>query len=174
MTEECFEHLNPSFPSSTATWDLVCFSVEEIFMNEFTSARSAMVEKDFTDVRKLAVDVIWVNLRSMGVVDKFNQTGIKNHPSMNGAQIRFVIKQAGGANSHKLEAAVASHKEKIKTLETTLEETNTMLNAMKRKMQSLESRIDRTSGGSTGNGGNGGGGGRNGGGGGGGNRRNGG
>ena len=140
---ECYEHLNPSFPSSTETWDLVCFSVEEIFMNEFTAPRSAMVERDFTDVRKLAVDVIWVNLRSMSVVDDFNQTGIKNHHSMNGAQIRFVIKQAGSQNRQNMERTIQTQNEKIKSMETKMEDHESQFLALKKKVQSLESRIDK-------------------------------
>ena len=144
---ECFEHLNPSFPSATDTWELVCFSVEEVFLNEFAPARSALVERDFNSPQKLALDVIWVNLRGMRVVEEFLQAGIKNHPSMNGAQIRFVIKQAGANNTIRLEQQVKALKEDNRFLQEQLKEQeekfSKIASAIESKLRSVESRADQ-------------------------------
>ena len=82
MTEcaTSYDTLLGSFGSASETWDLVCFSIEQIFLNEFTSALTSMVEKDFTDPHKLAIDIVRTNLKCMSVVDAFNETGIKKTP----------------------------------------------------------------------------------------------
>ena len=140
---ECYDSLNASFNSPSETWDLVCFSVEQLFMNEFTAARVGMVEEDFTDPRKLALDVIWSNLKCMSVVDGFNQCGIAKHPSMNGAQIRFVLKMSQTNNVGTLERKVASQEREIKELKELVSAQATSLSSLEGKIRSVESRADK-------------------------------
>ena len=139
---ECYDSLFHTFGSATETWDLVCFSVEQIFLNEFSTPLSAMVERDFTDPRKLAIDVVWTNLRCMSVVDSFNDAGIKNHPSMNGAQIRFVLKQSKSSNTGSLEAKIQAQNNDIAALKQMITDQNTKINSMQSKVRYVEGRAD--------------------------------
>ena len=53
-----------------------------------------MVEEDFSNTKNLNIDVLWVNLKCMIVVDEYNKSGIKNHPSINEAQVQSVLEQS--------------------------------------------------------------------------------
>ena len=139
---ECYDSLFEAFGSATETWDLVCFSVEQIFLNEFNTPLSSMVERDFSDPRKLAINVVWTNLRCMSIVDSFNDAGIKNHPSMNGAQIRFVLKQSRSSNNQRLEDKVNAQKTEIATLKQSMEELATKVAAQVNKLRYVEGRSD--------------------------------
>ena len=140
---ECYESLNSAFNSPSETWDLVCFSVEQLFMNEFTAARVGMVEEDFTDPRKLALDVIWSNLKCMSVVDNFNQCGVAKHPSMNGSQVRFVLKMAQNNNVGTLERKVSVQEKEIRELKELVTAQAATLSSIEGKMRSVESRADK-------------------------------
>ena len=81
--------MSQSLKSIDKTWDQVIFSILQIFSNGFTTANKSMVENDLSNTNKLTIDVVWVNLKFMIVVDGFNKSGIKNHPSMNRYQVIF-------------------------------------------------------------------------------------
>ena len=140
---ECYESLNPAFNNPAETWDLVCFSVEQLFMNEFTAARISMTEEDFTDTRKLALEVIWSNLKCMSVLESFNRSGISKHPSMNSSQVRFVLRQAKTNNSNGLEAKVTAQEKEIQELKELVAAQTAAIAAIKGKLQSVESRADK-------------------------------
>ena len=139
---ECYESLQAAFSDSAATWDLVCFSVEQLFFNEFRSARAAMVVEDFSDPRLLAIDVVWATLRRMSVVDAFNKQGIKNHPSMNGAQIRFVLKQSQANRNADLAKTVKAQASTLLKLEELIASQGVLIETQRKHLNSVEGRAD--------------------------------
>lgn len=112
-------------------------------MNEFTGAQVGMVKEDFTNLCKLSLDMVWSNLKSMSVVNTFNQCGISKHPSMNSSQVYFVLKMAQNNNIRALERKVLSQERTIQELKDLVAAQATSLASLEGKMQSVESRADR-------------------------------
>ena len=140
---ETYEFLNSAFKNPAETWNLVCFSVEQVFMNEFTSPLACMVANDFTEVEKTRLDTVWTNLNIGSVVDSFLAASFKNHASLNGAQIRFILKMSkSGNNNSELESKITSQSREIETLRTLVEEQSKALEGIKRKLSYVEGRAD--------------------------------
>jgi len=116
--DDAYIELNAAFKSSSETWDLVCFSVEQIFRNEFMAARSGMSTIDLKadNQRETAANVFWVNLLTLQVAEDFMRVGIKNHPAMSASHIRFVLTQTRKGGVGELEAKVKALEAKVETL----------------------------------------------------------
>ena len=68
---------------------------------------------DFSNPKDTLVTAIWANLRIGAIVDKFNETGIINHPAMSAAQVQFIIQQAKFSRSTKAASDVSVLKDQI-------------------------------------------------------------
>ena len=122
-------HLFQAFSDSTAAWDLVCFAILEIFSNDFQPAKIDMANADIvTDVPACAATVFWTNLKLVQVAAKFSEVGIKNHPSMNRAYIRFILTQS-------------SERQSAATLERTVREQEEVITSLKRKFDELDEKV---------------------------------
>ena len=122
-------HLFQAFSNSTAAWDLVCFAILEIFSNDFQPAKVDMANADIvTDVPACAATVFWTNLKLVQVAAKFSEVGIKNHPSMNSAYIRFILTQS-------------SERQSAATLERTVKDQDEVINTLKRKLEEMDERV---------------------------------
>ena len=83
------------------------------------------------------------NLRIGVIVDKFNETGIQNHPAMSAAQVRFIIQQAKATQSSKVSSEVETLKDQIKSLQDTIRRMETTLSQQAGKLSQVESRADK-------------------------------
>ena len=132
-------HLFQAFSNSTAAWDLVCFAVLEIFSNNFQPAKVDMANADIvTDVPACAATVFWTNLKLVQVASKFSEVGIKNHPSMNSAYIRFILTQ------YSEERTVRDQDEVINTLKRKLDEMDEIVKTYTNKCRHIESTTKST------------------------------
>ena len=63
------------------------------------------------------------NLKLLKVASEYTNFGIKNHPSMNGAYIRFILSQAGERKSARdLELTVKKQEAELETLKNKFDE----------------------------------------------------
>ena len=139
-------HLFQAFSNGTAAWDLVCFAVLEIFSNDFQPAKVDMANADIvTDVPACAATVFWTNLKLVQVASKFSEVGIKNHPSMNSAYIRFILTQSSERQSAAaLERTVRDQNEVITGLKRKLEEMDEKVKTYTNKCRHIESTVEST------------------------------
>ena len=139
-------HLFQAFSNSTAAWDLVCFAILEIFSNDFQPAKVDMANADIvTDVPACAATVFWTNLKLVQVAAKFSEVGIKNHPSMNSAYIRFILTQSSERQSAAaLERTVRDQDEVITTLKRKLDEMDERVKTYTNKCRHIESTVEST------------------------------
>ena len=139
-------HLFSAFSNSSAAWDLVCFAVLEIFSNDFLPAKVDMANADIvTDVPSCAATVFWTNLKLVQVASKFSEVGIKNHPSMNSAYIRFILTQSSERQSAAvLERTVKAHEETISSLKRKFDEMDEKVKTYTNKFKFIESTVDNT------------------------------
>ena len=139
-------HLFQAFSNSTAAWDLVCFAILEVFSNDFQPAKVDMANADIvTDVPACAATVFWTNLKLVQVASKFSEVGIKNHPSMNSAYIRFILTQSSERPSAvNLERTVREQDEVITTLKRKLDEMDERVKTFTNKCRHIESTAEST------------------------------
>ena len=139
-------HLFQAFSNATAAWDLVCFAILEIFSNDFQPAKVDMANADIvTDVPACAATVFWTNLKLVQVASRFSEVGIKNHPSMNSAYIRFILTQSSERQSAAvLERTVREQTEVINTLKRKLDEMDTTVKTYTNKCRHIESTVEST------------------------------
>ena len=139
-------HLFQAFSNSTAAWDLVCFAILEIFSNDFQPAKVDMANADIvTDVPACAATVFWTNLKLVQVASRFSEVGIKNHPSMNSAYIRFILTQSSERQSAAvLERTVREQTEVINTLKRKLDEMDATVKTYTNKCRHIESTVEST------------------------------
>jgi len=139
-------HLFQAFSNATAAWDLVCFAILEIFSNDFQPAKVDMANADIvTDVPACAATVFWTNLKLVQVAAKFSEVGIKNHPSMNSAYIRFILTQSSERQSAAaLERTVRDQDEVITTLKRKLDEMDERVKTYTNKCRHIESTVEST------------------------------
>ena len=76
-------------------------------------------------------------------MDKFNETGIQNHPAMSAAQVRFIIQQAKATQTSKVSSEVDSLKDQLKSLQDTVRCLEATLNQHSGKISQVESRADK-------------------------------
>ena len=98
---------------------------------------------DFSNAKDTLVTAVWTNLRIGAIIDKFNKTGIVNHPAMSAAQVRFIIQQAKSSKSTKAASDVGALKEQIKVLQETVKKQEGLLNQLSGKVSQVESRAGR-------------------------------
>ena len=132
-----------AFDSTDGAWDLGCFGVHQLFLNDFSVPLSCMRFANFSNAKDTLVTAVWTNLRIGAIVDKFNETGIVNHPAMSAAQVRFIIQQAKSSKSSKGANDVSFLKEQIKVLQETVKKLEGLLNQLSGKVFQVESRADR-------------------------------
>lgn len=138
-----YTRMMAAFDSSADAWDLGCFGIQQLFLNDFSVPLSCMKFADFSNARNTLVTAIWTNLRIGAIVDKFNETGIQNHPAMSAAQVRFIIQQAKATRSSKVNSEVDSLKEQVKSLQDTVRKLETTLSQHSGKISQVESRADK-------------------------------
>ena len=138
-----YTRMMAAFDSSADAWDLGCFGIQQLFLNDFSVPLSCMKFADFSNARNTLVTAIWTNLRIGTIVDKFNETGIQNHPAMSAAQVRFIIQQAKATRSSKVSSEVDSLKDQVKTLQDTVKRLEATLNQHSGKISQVESRADK-------------------------------
>ena len=125
---------------------LVCFAILEIFSNDFQPAKVDMANADIvTDVPACAATVFWTNLKLVQVASRFSEVGIKNHPSMNSAYIRFILTQSSERQSAAvLERTVREQTEVINTLKRKLDEMDATVKTYTNKCRHNESTVEST------------------------------
>ena len=138
-----YTRMMAAFDSTDEAWDLGCFGIHQLFLNEFSVPLSCMRFADFSNAKDTLVTAVWTNLRIGAIVDKFNETGIINHPAMSAAQVRFIIQQAKSSRATKASSEVSSLKEHIQSLQETVKKQGVLLNQLSGKVSQVESRADR-------------------------------
>ena len=138
-----YTRMMAAFDSTDEAWDLGCFGIHQLFLNDFSVPLSCMRFADFSNAKDTLVTAVWANLRIGAIVDKFNETGILNHPAMSAAQVRFIIQQAKSSRSTKAASDVSVLKDQIKILQDTVKKQEGLLNQLTGKVSQVESRADR-------------------------------
>ena len=138
-----YTRMMAAFDSTDEAWDLGCFGIHQLFLNDFSVPLSCMRFADFLNAKDTLVTAVWANLRIGAIVDKFNETGIINHPAMSAAQVRFIIQQAKSSKSTKAASDVNALKDQIKVLQETVRKQETLLSQLSGKVSQVESRADR-------------------------------
>ena len=138
-----YTRMMAAFDSTDEAWDLGCFGIHQLFLNDFSVPLSCMRFADFSNAKDTLVTAVWANLRIGAIVDKFNETGIINHPAMSAAQVRFIIQQAKSAKSTKAANDVNVLKEQVKTLQDMVKKQEGLLSQLTGKVSQVESRADR-------------------------------
>ena len=143
MSEQ-YETLNSAFKSPAETWNLVCFSVQEVFTNEFNRALACMVARDFTNRRVTMLDAIWTSLNMGTIVDTFLASSFKHHGSLNGSKIQFMLKMAnkGGVDTVDLVKTCKEQTQQIKDLTELVKSQSHDMTAIKSRLNFVESRAD--------------------------------
>ena len=118
----------------------------EIFSNDFLPAKVDMVNADIvTDVPACAATVFWTNLKLVQVAAKLSEVGIKNHPAMNSAYIRFILTQSSERQSAAvLERTVKAHEETISSLKRKFDEMDKKVKTYTNKFKFIKSTVDST------------------------------
>ena len=139
-------HLFSAFNDGQAAWELVCFAVLEIFSNDFQPEKVDMATADIVgDVPQCAATVFWTNLKLVSVAEKYTEVGIKNHPSMNSAYIRFILSQSSQRKGFSaLESKVKTQDETIISLKRSISEMQESVKSFTGKVKHLESTLDST------------------------------
>ena len=165
---DTYESLVLSFKNPADTWDLVCSSVEQIFLSQFKGPLSSMIAQDFTDVKRTLLDTIWTTLRINVVVEDFLRIGLKDHHCLIGAANRFMIKQyaktsvgTGGSSGSDSKAgsisetnqAVEALSKKVKTQADEIKQLKKLVSDLSSHLKSVESRADQALSASKGEGG---------------------
>ena len=138
-----YTRMMAAFDSSTDALDLGCFRIQQLFLNDFSVPLACVKFADFSNARNTLVTAIWTNLRIRAIVDKFNETGIQNHPAMSAAQVRFIIQQAKVTRTSKVSREVDSLRDQVKTLQDTVKRLEATLNQHSGKLSQVESRADK-------------------------------
>ena len=138
-----YTRLMAAFDSSKDAWDLGCFSIQQLFMNDFSVPLPCMKFVDFSNAQSMLVTAVWANLRLGAMVDKFNETGLQNHPAMSAAQVWFIIQQAKMSRSSKVNSDVDLLKDQVKVLQDTVKKQEALLNQHTGKLLQVESRADK-------------------------------
>ena len=165
---DTYESLVLSFKNPADTWDLVCSSVEQIFLSQFKGPLSSMIAQDFTDVKRTLLDTIWTTLRINVVVEDFLRIGLKDHHCLIGAANRFMIKQfakssggTGGSSGsdpkggsiNETNQAVEALSKKVKTQADEIKQLKKLVSDLSSHLKSVESRADQALSASKGEGG---------------------
>ena len=146
---ECLEFLGDNytrmmdaFDLASDAWDLGCFGITQLFLNDFSVPLACIYFVDFSVARSTLVIVLWTNLRIGIIADTFNKNGIQNHLAMSTVQVRFIIQQAKSSKKSSSAADVESLKVQIKSLQELVRKQETMLEHHRGKLEQIESRAD--------------------------------
>ena len=108
-----------AFDSADEAWDLGCFGIHQLILNDFSVPLSCMRFAENT--KDTLVMAVWTNLHIGVIVDKFNETNIINHPAMSTAQVCFIIQQAKSSKSTKATGDISALKEQVRVLQKTVQ-----------------------------------------------------
>ena len=133
-----------AFGLSSDAWDLGCFGITQLFLNDFSVPLACMKFVDFSVARSTLVIALWTNLRICMIVDAFNETGIQNHPVMSVSQVSFIIQQAKSSKKSNSRNDVESLKAQVKSLQELVQKQEAQLEQHGGKLVQIESRADRT------------------------------
>jgi hypothetical protein len=141
MDVTCRE-LEVAFQSETEAWDLVCYCVREIFSTEFKAARDLASGANVKE-RAGGARFLYSGIRVMLKAEDFLSVGVRNHPALTAAMVRFVMvmgKKGGGGN---LEAEVRSLKETVAALKQQLTAMTGDVDTLKTKSTYFQKMIDK-------------------------------
>ena len=146
---ECLEFLGDNyirimdaFDSASDAWDLGCFGITQLFLNDFSVSLACMKFVDFSVARLMLVTALWTNLRIGVIANAFNETGIQNHPAMSAAQVRFIIQQAKSAKKRRSAGEIENLKAQVKSLQELIRKQETQLEQHNGKLVQIKSRAD--------------------------------
>ena len=131
-----------AFDSASNAWDLGCFGITQLFLNNFSVPLACMKFVDFSVTRSTLVTALWTNLRIGVIADAFNETRIQNHSARIAAQVRFIIQQAKATKKSGSAGDIESLKTQVKSLQELIWKQEAQLEQHSGKLVQIESRAD--------------------------------
>ena len=118
-------------------WDLVTFIVQQMFKEEFHVVRAGVRGGiDPARPKLTALRIMWATFRTMEVVESFLRLGIKNHPSVSGSYVRFMVTNSQAAEVRSLVTKVLNFEKDFKTLKADYA-------SLEKKLVTVQSQADK-------------------------------
>ena len=133
-----------SFGSGHEAWDLACFCVLELFNTELRPLRQKADGNGVTDATTFAGNARFLR---MGVsvlkkIEEFLSVGLKNHPTLTAATVRFILTQSDKPQIKELTLENERLLGKLNATASELKQTKVDLKSLQQKCQSLQAGLD--------------------------------
>ena len=129
-----YRELFVAFKDKVETWDLVCFCVHQIFSTEFRISGDIASGAVITRPREAGPQLFYSALQVMKKVEEFMATGVRNHPSLTSAMVRFVM-----VMSHK--SAAGNGQLQITEVKNSLREMQTEFANVKKDLAGVQKEV---------------------------------
>ena len=133
-----------AFGSGHEAWDLACFCVLELFHTELRPLRQKADGNGVSDATTFSGNARFLR---MGVsvlkkIEEFLSVGLKNHPTLTAATVRFILTQSDKPQLKALKDDNERLLEKLKATASELKLTKSDVSSLKQKCQSLQAGLD--------------------------------
>ena len=148
FVEEMFKYmditcreLEIAFKSEKESWDLVCYCVREIFATEFKSARDLAAGSglDYSGAPRCLHSAVKVMCKA----EDFLAVGVRNHPALTAAMVRFVMVMSKEGGSDSSSDDIKELKAGLKALTVEVVAGEKERKALKTKNEYLQSQVDK-------------------------------
>ena len=141
--DQTYRELKSSFGDKKETWELVSFCLVDIFTTELRAAREHATGHSLLDLTSCAPSILFSSIQLMLKVEDFLEIGIKNHPSLTAAMVRFVMTTNKNDQIQRLNCDVRELKVAMATALSKLDALDKEVKDLKAKNNSLQGTIDK-------------------------------
>ena len=142
-----YRELFVAFKDKVETWDLVCFCVHQIFSTEFRTAVDIASGAVITRPKEAGAQLFYSSLQVMKKVEEFMATGVRNHPSLTSAMVRFVMvmshKSASGNDMTGMMNEFKAMKTEFSNVQKDLTGVQKEVKDLKKKNEYLQGQVDK-------------------------------
>ena len=114
---QAYRQINKSDRSAAASWDVVCYVVQQLFIQSFHTVRSSIgsAHLDTQDRLAFGSSLILNALRANSVANSLERDGIENHPIVSASYTKFILDTVNAGDVSELSTEVQAMEAKLIT-----------------------------------------------------------